>query len=80
MSRRSHALVLDMRWKVLALIACLMVVTENVQAQSVGPASYQPQKGEFHPDFVLPDINDGSPVRLSDHLGKKVLLVHFASW
>ena len=32
-----------------------------------------------HPDFVLPAL-DGGFVRLSDYRGKKVLLIHFASW
>lgn len=31
------------------------------------------------PDFALPDL-DGRPHRLSDHRGKKVLLVTWASW
>ena len=31
------------------------------------------------PDFTLPDIN-GTPHSLSDHRGKKVLLVAYASW
>ena len=32
-----------------------------------------------HPDFVLPTL-DGGFARLSDYRGKKVLLIHFASW
>ena len=31
------------------------------------------------PDFTLPDL-DGRPHSLSDHRGKKVLLVAYASW
>lgn len=31
------------------------------------------------PDFELPDL-DGRTHRLSDHLGKKVLLISWASW
>ena len=31
------------------------------------------------PDFTLPDL-DGSPHSLSQHRGKKVLLVAYASW
>jgi hypothetical protein len=31
------------------------------------------------PDFTLPDLG-GRPHRLSDHRGKKVLLVAYASW
>lgn len=33
-----------------------------------------------HPDFKLPNVEDGKPISLSDYRGKKVLLVHFASW
>jgi len=35
--------------------------------------------GEVHPDFRLPRVDGGSG-RLSDHRGKKLLLIHFASW
>jgi len=31
------------------------------------------------PDFTLPDL-DGKPHSLSDHRGKKVLLIAYASW
>lgn len=41
---------------------------------------YSPAVGRAHPDFVLPSIDDGAPIRLSDFRGKKVLLLHFASW
>ena len=42
--------------------------------------SYKPQVGQAHSDFVLPSIEDGSNIQLSDYRGKKVLLLHFASW
>jgi hypothetical protein len=43
-------------------------------------ASYEPKVGQRHPDFTLPNIATGKPVSLSDFRGKKVLLIHFASW
>jgi hypothetical protein len=43
-------------------------------------ANYSPQVGQPHADFILPSIDDGSPIQLSDYRGKKVLLMHFASW
>ena len=45
-----------------------------------GAAGYSPRVGQPHPDFVLPSITDRQPVSLSQFRGKKVLLVHFASW
>lgn len=36
--------------------------------------------GATHPDFKLPNVQDGNPISLSDYRGKKVVLVHFASW
>lgn len=49
-------------------------------AAASGAAGYSPRVGEAHPDFVLPSIADGQPVSLSQFRGKKMLLVHFASW
>lgn len=43
----------------------------------------EPQIGlrqkQMYPDFSLPNV-DGGFGRLSDYRGKKVLLIHFASW
>lgn len=41
---------------------------------------YSLRVGQVHPDFTLPDIADREPVSLSQFRGRKVLLVHFASW
>ena len=41
---------------------------------------YSPRLGQQHPDFVLPGLTDGAPVALSQFRGRKVLLIHFASW
>ena len=49
-------------------------------AGSAHAAGYSPRVGQPHPDFVLPAIADRQPVSLSQFRGKKVLLVHFASW
>ena len=54
---------------------CVCVVAGSAYA-----AGYSPRVGEPHPDFVLPGIADCQPVSLSQFRGKKVLLVHFASW
>lgn len=42
--------------------------------------SYRPQVGREHPDFLLPRIDNREPVTLSQFRGKKILLIHFASW
>ncbi len=50
-------------------------------AARTAPAEpYAPRVGERHPNFTLPAISDGRPVSLSQYRGKKVLLIHFASW
>jgi len=41
---------------------------------------YPPRAGEAHPDFTLPSIADGKPISLAQFRGKKVVLIHFASW
>ena len=41
---------------------------------------YQPQVDAPHPDFVLPRIDNREAVSLAQYRGKKVLLIHFASW
>lgn len=43
-------------------------------------ADYAPSVGTRHADFTLPRIDNGEAVSLSDFRGKKVLLIHFASW
>jgi hypothetical protein len=49
-------------------------------AARAAAAGYSPRVGRPHPDFTLPSIVDGQPISLSQFRGKKVLLVHFASW
>jgi hypothetical protein len=41
---------------------------------------YAPRIGEPHPDLTLPMLGDHRPVSLSQLRGRKVLLIHFASW
>jgi hypothetical protein len=43
-------------------------------------AQYEPTVGQPHEDFVLPSIDDREPVALSQFRGRKVILIHFASW
>lgn len=59
---------------VLLLTVSPMAVGAPVVERSMGT-----DVGMVHPDFRLPTL-DGDFGRLSDHRGKKVLLIHFASW
>ena len=37
-------------------------------------------EGELFPDFAFPSLENGTPMRLSDFRGHKVMLHVFASW
>jgi hypothetical protein len=59
----------------------LLLTPVILAAAAPAPAApYEPRVGQRHPDFTLPNIATGKPVSLSDFRGKKVLLIHFASW
>jgi hypothetical protein len=62
--------------------SALFLVTPVLLAAVIpAPAApYAPTVGQRHPDFTLPDMATGKPASLSDFRGKKVLLIHFASW
>lgn len=66
-----------MRTLTLALACCGITIGAAPAARG-GP--YAPRVGERHPDFTLPSIGDRAAVSLSQFLGKKVLLIQFASW
>ena len=55
----------------------LLMLSGNV---SLLGDDYSPRVGQPHADFLLPRIDNGEAVRLSQFRGKRVLLVHFASW
>ena len=67
------------RWLCSVLSVFLFGVVENSFGQTL-ISNYNPVVGQPHFDFSLPDINDGKLKKLSDFRGKKVLLLHFASW
>lgn len=64
-------------WAVMA--ALLSVVPSITDAQSKA-GGYKPVVGRLHVDFEMPSVANDKPVKLSDFAGKKVLLIHFASW
>ena len=59
-------------WRMMAIAAALI---EDGQT----PLVVGTKVAQVHPDFLLPKL-DGNFGRLSDYRGKKVLLIHFASW
>lgn len=56
-------------------IGCVCLMTSDSRADR-----YLPRVGEVHPDIILPGLVDREPVSLSQFRGRKVLLVHMASW
>ena len=73
-----------LRWLATAVIAALLVLVWFLPGTSLGrrgsesalradAAAAVPQEGGVLPDFELNDI-DGSPVRLADFRGKRVLI------
>ena len=63
--------------RTLCMVLCGVAGGAAVRAD--GTPSVGTKVGQMHPDFLLPTL-DGGWDRLSDHRGRKVLLVHFASW
>ncbi|MCR9297157.1 MAG: hypothetical protein NXI32_31035 [bacterium] len=63
---------------ILAGVSILFFAASTLHGETV--EAYQPQVGEMHSDFTLPNIVDRAPVSLAQYRGKKVLLIHFASW
>ncbi len=66
----------------LCLLACCLC--PQARAQSLADLSeivgYRPVVGEPHPQLILPNIESQQAVSLAQFRGKKVLLIHFASW
>jgi hypothetical protein len=60
-------------------IILLTLVLFTIPVHAGEPPAIGTREGQMHPDFALPDL-DGNPRRLSDWRGKRVLLLHFASW
>lgn len=61
-------------------VACAGAVASagSVRGEAARP-TIGTKEGQVYPDFLLPKLEGGFG-RLSDHRGKKVLLIHFASW
>ena len=76
--------VIQMTDRVIRSAALLIVFAFNLDAEAQQAtsrtATYRPVVGKRHVDFKLPRIDNREPLSLSDYRGKKVLLLHFASW
>jgi hypothetical protein len=62
---------------------CLVALAAGLCLAAGAPAAppaYPPRPGQAHPALTLPSIADGTPISLAQFRGKKVLLIHFASW
>jgi len=44
-----------------------------------GTTARYPEVGDKAPDFTLPSL-EGTPISLSDYVGKKVIVFMWASW
>jgi hypothetical protein len=62
------------------LVKALLTLAGLALAVPALAQGYEPKTGERHAEFTLPDLHTGKPVSLRDFRGKKVLLIHFASW
>jgi hypothetical protein len=76
---RAKAIIMIVRVTMLLGLFCITSPALS-DAGPQGAHGYQPTVGQPHSDFVLPNIETGEPVSLSQYRGQKVLLIHFASW
>ena len=75
-------------WPCLLTCSCAVLiiggpvfVTPGAEAADEStPIAWSAVVGQPYPDFVLPRIDGNLPLKLSDYRGRKLLLVHFASW
>ncbi len=57
-----------------------LLVPEEVATSSAQRRDSPFAVGDLFPDLPFPSLEDGTPTRLSDFRGKKVMLHVFASW
>jgi len=60
--------------------ALIGIAAAGFSATSARAGEYAPVIGQYHPQIILPTVEHDREVALSSYLGRKVLLVHFASW
>ena len=80
-------------WRMLLIVTVCIAIPQTLKGQDESSAGtfqdattvvdqYKPLTGKQgpHPDFILPSIDNDEKIQLSKFRGKKVLLLHFASW
>ncbi len=72
------------RARVIMFVNLCLLATSLPSAAQFGPDEpvrpYEPAAGKPHRNFTLPRIDNAEAVTLTQLRGKKVLLIHFASW
>lgn len=64
----------------LRLITLILILHIAFPAGAALAAGYPPKTGRSHPALVLPTLEGDTAIALSSLRGKKVLVIHFASW
>jgi thiol-disulfide isomerase/thioredoxin len=64
----------------LRLLTAILLVPPAFLAANVLGAGYPPKPGKAHSPLVLPTLEGDKVIALSSLRGKKVLVIHFASW
>jgi hypothetical protein len=64
------------------LTTALAAGPRDAERKAAGPKfdDYPPKAGDVHPPLALWDLEHQAELSLAQHRGKKVLLIHFASW
>lgn len=84
MTRQINTLGRGSLTSMIAVLFVSMVFLVLIEVARAGPFAgaggpIEIELGKPHPDFVLP-LLEGKKATLSDFYGKKLLLIHFASW
>ena len=66
--------------RVVLSLAPLVALAAGSAGAEEDPPATGTEVGQVHPDVRLPEVDGSGVRRLSDLRGRKVLLLHFASW
>ncbi|OQZ05874.1 MAG: hypothetical protein B6D36_07880 [Planctomycetes bacterium UTPLA1] len=57
-----------------------ILLTTSLPAVAKDKARFPPKVGKPHPPLALWNLTHDEPISITAFRGKKVLLIHFASW